>query len=68
MMSLPLFLLIPLFRRNFAKNPAMQRFTAHAVDSIDEMVGNFRDIYRTGCDLAVEMPNMRRLMEALPAD
>lgn len=65
MMSLPLFILCPLFCLNFTKNPVMQRYTAHAVDSIDEMVQNFRDIYETGCSLGVSMPAMQYLAAGL---
>ncbi|MVB11444.1 Ketopantoate reductase PanE/ApbA [Caprobacter fermentans] len=63
MMSIPLFVLCPMFRLNFTKNPAMQRYTAHAVDSIDEMVQNFKEIFATGSSLDVDMPNMRFLMK-----
>ncbi len=65
MMSLPLFILYPMFKLNFTRNPVMQRYTAHAVDSIDEMVQNFRETYETGCSLGVNMPNMNILMELL---
>lgn len=64
MMSFPLFLLVPMFKRNFTKNPVMQRYTAHAADSIDEMVQNFKEIYATGRSLGRDMPNMRSLMES----
>ncbi len=60
--SLPLFLLYPMFRLNFTKNPVMQRYTAHAIDSIDEMVQNFKEIFETGSSLGIDMPNMRILM------
>jgi ketopantoate reductase len=63
MMSFPLFLLVPMFKLNFTKNPVMQRYTAHAVDSIDEMVQNFKEIYSTGSSLGIDMPNMQFLME-----
>ncbi|WP_334074533.1 MULTISPECIES: ketopantoate reductase family protein [Paenibacillus] len=62
MISLPLFLLYPMFRLNFTKNPVMQRYTAHAVDSIDEMVQNFKEIFETGLGLGINMPNMQFLM------
>ena len=63
MMSIPLFILCPMFRMNFTRNPVMQRYTAHAADSIDEMVQNFKEIFKTGRSLGVDMPNMRLLME-----
>lgn len=62
MMSLPLFIVYPMFRLNFTKNPVMQRYTAHAVDSIDEMVQNFKEIFETGLELGINMPNMQFLM------
>jgi Ketopantoate reductase len=63
MMSIPLFILCPMFRMNFTKNPVMQRYTAHAVDSIDEMVQNFKDIFETGRSLGISMPAMQSLVE-----
>lgn len=68
MMSFPLFLLVPMFKMNFTRNPVMQRYTAHAVDSIDEMVENFKEIYATGCSLGIDMPNMQSLMEIVASD
>jgi 2-dehydropantoate 2-reductase len=65
MMSLPLFILGPMFRMNFTRNPVMQRDTAHAVDSINEMVQNFREIYETGNSLGVNMPAMQYLTEII---
>jgi 2-dehydropantoate 2-reductase len=67
MMSLPLFIIYRMFRLNFTKNPVMQRYTAHAVDSIDEMVQNFKEIFETGSLLGVDMPNMRILMKLIPS-
>jgi ketopantoate reductase len=63
MMSIPLFILCPMFRMNFTRNPVMQRYTAHAVDSIDEMVQNFKEIFETGRSLGVTMPAMQSLAE-----
>ncbi len=62
MISLPLFLLCTIFRYNFTKNPVMQRYTAHAIVSIDEMVQNFKEIFETGSSLGVDLPNMKALM------
>ena len=61
MMSLPLWILCPMFKFNFTKNPVMQRYTAHAVDSIGEMVHNFKEIFKTGNSLGLNMPNMELL-------
>ncbi len=65
MMSMPLFLLYPMFRLNFAKNPVMKRYTSHAVDSIDEMVDNFKEIYESGTSFGIDMPNMKHLAEII---
>jgi 2-dehydropantoate 2-reductase len=65
MISIPLLLLYPMFRFNFTKNPIMQRYTAHAIDSIDEMVQNFKEIFQTGSSLGIDMPNMKILMEII---
>lgn len=65
MMSLPLFLLYPMFKLNFTKNPVMKRYTAHAIDSIEEMVLNFKDIFATGSSMGIDMPNMKNLMNML---
>lgn len=65
MISLPLFILYPMFKLNFTKNPVMQRYSAHATDSIDEMVQNFREIFETGSSLGIDMPNMRILMNII---
>ncbi len=63
MFSLPLCILYYMFRLNFTMNPVMQRYTAHATDSIDEMMQNFKDIYSTGLELGVEMPNIIKLFK-----
>lgn len=61
MMKTPFDTLYPMFKNNFETNPIMQRYTAHAVDAIDEMVQNFKEIYKTGSDLGIDMPNMKAL-------
>jgi 2-dehydropantoate 2-reductase len=43
----------------------MKRYSAHAVDAIDEMVNNFKAIYETGSALGVDMPNMKVLMDII---
>ena len=67
MISMPLFLLYPMFKMNFTKNPVMQRYTAHAKDSLDEMLYNFKQIYKTGQSLGVIMPNMDYSNELIPS-
>ena len=63
MMSIPLFILCPMFCINLTKNPVMQRYTAHAVDSMDEMVQNFKEIFETGRSFGITMPAMQSLAE-----
>jgi 2-dehydropantoate 2-reductase len=67
MISMPLFILYPLFKRNFTKNPVMKRYTAHAIDSINEMVLNFNEMYQMGLNLNADMPNMRILLQIIGA-
>jgi len=65
MYNFPLFLLYPMFKKNFTKNPVMQRYTAHAVNDIDEMSMNFEEMYHTGLNLKIQMPNMTALHDVL---
>ncbi|ADZ22651.1 putative ketopantoate reductase PanE/ApbA [Clostridium acetobutylicum EA 2018] len=65
MMSMPFFLLYPMFRRNFKKNPIMQRYTAHALKAIDEMKDNFKGMLKTGKDLNMSIPNMEMISKLL---
>ncbi|URZ08711.1 ketopantoate reductase family protein [Clostridium felsineum] len=65
MMSIPFFILYPMFKRNFKKNPIMQRYTAHAFKAIDEMKDNFKQILQTGRDLNMSIPNMDKLSKLL---
>jgi ketopantoate reductase len=67
MYKLPLSLVYLLFKLNFTLNPAMQRFTAHAMDSLEEMKRNFIEIYDSGKELGVTMPNMEALKGKLTA-
>lgn len=61
MYHIPFFLLYPMFKRNLTKNPVVQRYTAHAVSDIDEMSANFQEMYQSGLELKIEMPNMQSL-------
>lgn len=65
MFRLPIGILYHMFKYNFEKNPIMQRYTAHAVSSIDEMTENFLDIFKTGEELGISMPSMQRLKEII---
>lgn len=64
MYQMPSFLIfIPaaMMKWNFKNNPVMQRYTAHANDSINEMCQNFEQMYQTGRELNINMPNMEVL-------
>ncbi|PJI08473.1 MULTISPECIES: ketopantoate reductase family protein [Clostridium] len=65
MMSIPFFILYPMFKRNFEKNPIMQRYTAHAFKAIDEMKYNFREILSSGMELNMNIPSMEKLSKLL---
>jgi len=65
MMSIPFFILYPMFKRNFEKNPVMQRYTAHAFNAIYEMKVNFKEMLQTGRDLKMNLPNIEKLSEML---
>lgn len=65
MMSIPFFILYPMFRRNFEKNPIMQRYTAHAFKAIDEMKDNFKKMLQTGREFNINITNMEKLSELL---
>lgn len=65
MYSAPFDTLYSIFKNNFENNPVMQRYTAHAIQSIDEMIQNFVQIFQTGCKLNINMPNMKILMEII---
>lgn len=65
MMSIPFFILYPMFKRNFEKNPIMQRYTAHAFKAIDEMKYNFREILSLGRELNMNIPSIEKLSKLL---
>lgn len=65
MMSIPFFILYPMFKHNFEKNPIMQRYTSHAFKAIDEMKDNFKQMLQTGRELKMNLPNMEKLSELL---
>lgn len=65
MMSMPFFILYPMFKRNFEKNPIMQRYTAHAFKAIDEMKINFKEMLKSGREFNLNIPNMEKLSELL---
>lgn len=68
MYNLPFEEIYPVFKANFETNPVMKRYSAHAVKAIGEMVNNFMEIYDTGKELNVNMPNMESLYRTLKKD
>lgn len=53
--------LYQMFKRNFEENPIMQRFTSHALLTIDEMKDNFIEMFKLGKEMGIDMPNMEKL-------
>ena len=58
--TLPYFIQSALFRKNL-QGEAAQRYTAHAIQSVEEMLGNFRMILTSARELSVKIPNMEKL-------
>ncbi len=57
--NLPTWLFIPLFRWLYTYNQAMQRFTAHAADSLQEARENYKNIMRTADEFSFDMPHTK---------
>lgn len=57
--NLPIWLFIPLFRLLYTYNESMQRFTAHAADSLQEARENFNAIMQTANELSFDMPHTK---------
>lgn len=58
---LPAWLFIILFRWLYTHNESMQRFTAHAADSLPEARANFDAMMATATELGLDMPHTRAL-------
>jgi 2-dehydropantoate 2-reductase len=59
--NLPGWLFFILFRFLYATNASMQRYTAHAMQSLREAKFNYRSILETGPELGYTMPNLAGL-------
>lgn len=59
--KMPLEKLYPMFKNNILNNPVVRRYTAHAKKASDEMVYNFKLIYKSGKDLKMSMKSMDKL-------
>ncbi|MBV6397018.1 MAG: hypothetical protein HFACDABA_02622 [Anaerolineales bacterium] len=57
--NLPTWLFIPLFRWLYTYNQSMQRFTAHAADSLQEARENYNNIMKTADELSFDMPHTK---------
>jgi ketopantoate reductase len=56
---LPAWLFVRLFRRQWETNESMERFTAHAADSLPEAKAYYEAMMETARELSFEMPNMQ---------
>ncbi len=59
--NLPVWVFIPLFRLLYTYNKSMQRFTAHAADSLPEARANYASIMQTADALHFDMPHTKAL-------
>ncbi|WKZ47117.1 MAG: 2-dehydropantoate 2-reductase N-terminal domain-containing protein [Anaerolineales bacterium] len=59
--NLPVWAFIPLFRLLYTYNKSMQRFTAHAADSLQEARENLSSIMQTADELHFDMPHTKAL-------
>ena len=57
--NLPLWMFIPIFRWLYTHNQSMQRFTAHAADSLLEAKENYTFMIRTARELGFDMPHTK---------
>lgn len=65
MFKIPFSNLYPMFKKNFEENPIMQRYTAHALLAIDEMTDNFKQMFKSGEEIGIDMTNMKKLIKLL---
>lgn len=65
--KMPFWLFVILFRFLWTYNKSMQRFTAHAADSLPEAKANYDAIMRTADELGFSMPAMQQLGKYLSA-
>ncbi|MBV6449438.1 MAG: hypothetical protein MHPDNHAH_00148 [Anaerolineales bacterium] len=59
--NLPVWVFIPLFRLLYTYNKSMQRFTAHAADSLQEARENLASIMQTADELHFDLPHTKAL-------
>jgi Ketopantoate reductase len=62
---MPVWLFIPVFRHLWRHNESMQRFTAHAANSMKECKANYEAMMKTAQELHLEMPKMKELGQYL---
>lgn len=65
MFKMPFSNLYSMFKKNFEENPIMQRYTAHALLAIDEMTDNFKQMFKSGEEIGINMTNMKELVKLL---
>ncbi|MCC7353089.1 MAG: ketopantoate reductase family protein [Anaerolineae bacterium] len=59
--NFPSWLFIIVFRFLYTYNQSMQRFTAHAADSLMEAKGNYEAVMQTAGELSFAMPHMKEV-------
>lgn len=59
--NLPAWVFVPMFRWLYRHNESMQRFTAHAADSLTEGKANVFAVLQTGQEMGLDMPYLRKL-------
>jgi 2-dehydropantoate 2-reductase len=57
--NLPTWLFVIIMRWLYTHNESMQRFTAHAADSLKEAKANYDAVMKSAADLKFDMPHMR---------
>ncbi|GIP22084.1 ketopantoate reductase family protein [Paenibacillus sp. J22TS3] len=59
--TFPFWLFVIMIRILYKYNKSMQRFTAHAAESLEELRDNFRAVIETADQLGAAVPNLRSL-------
>lgn len=65
--NLPTWVFVPLFRWLYTHNESMQRFTAHAANSLPEARENYAAVMQTAHELGFDMPHTRSVGAYLQA-
>ena len=63
--KMPFCNIYPMLKSNIQENPIAQRYTAHAIFAINEMKGNFKQMFESGEEIGLDMTNMKELIKIL---